>query len=397
MFIKGSASPEKPNAVNKKENKTPSLDQSLLHEVHQDLQNMKPTINPRTTKKKVNQMDQDMSANNDLANFAPIPTFDPNTNFIKQQQMMPNLYNNQYHNSQNSTLRQPFLFSPPPLFNQQFFIIQEPQMMNCPPMPMNSLVKQGDQNALNFNQQYFSNSNPLGTSVTNPLYSYNSLNPASKELFQQFPYVGLNSEEEKTSNSLYKTTDSRSTSWSDGYTKQKNFISASFLHEPLNGNNSAPPITNSFVSRAANKKKFSLPHSIKLPSLSQLRKNEAIKLPQFDLNPNDSIVRQPQALSCSSSNSFSNTSAPQNINKKENEKQINKKKYVRPLKFNCQVCQKRFHRQDALQTHMNMHLGLKPYECHFCGRCFNAKQNMVRHEKTHATARKKEKRIDYQN
>ncbi|OBA24757.1 hypothetical protein HANVADRAFT_17742, partial [Hanseniaspora valbyensis NRRL Y-1626] len=52
-------------------------------------------------------------------------------------------------------------------------------------------------------------------------------------------------------------------------------------------------------------------------------------------------------------------------------------------KFECDICQKKFHRQDALQTHMNMHLNINPYECSVCGKCFNAKQNMVRHERNH--------------
>lgn len=56
---------------------------------------------------------------------------------------------------------------------------------------------------------------------------------------------------------------------------------------------------------------------------------------------------------------------------------------ARPLKFPCTQCEKRFHRQDALQTHMNIHLGLKPYKCDVCEKCFNAKQNMVRHRKRH--------------
>ena len=78
--------------------------------------------------------------------------------------------------------------------------------------------------------------------------------------------------------------------------------------------------------------------------------------------------------------------------KKKNEKTKTKKKYVRPLKFECEICQKKFHRQDALQTHMNMHLNINPYECSVCGKCFNAKQNMVRHERNHGNGGRVDKR-----
>ncbi|OBA26681.1 hypothetical protein HANVADRAFT_24675 [Hanseniaspora valbyensis NRRL Y-1626] len=82
------------------------------------------------------------------------------------------------------------------------------------------------------------------------------------------------------------------------------------------------------------------------------------------------------------------------IDKKKNEKtkKNEKKKYVRPLKFECEICQKKFHRQDALQTHMNMHLNINPYECSVCGKCFNAKQNMVRHERNHGTGGRVDKK-----
>ncbi|OBA24886.1 hypothetical protein HANVADRAFT_15171, partial [Hanseniaspora valbyensis NRRL Y-1626] len=50
----------------------------------------------------------------------------------------------------------------------------------------------------------------------------------------------------------------------------------------------------------------------------------------------------------------------------------------------CAICSKPFNRFDALKTHMNMHLGLKPFNCKVCGKSFNAKQNMLRHERNHS-------------
>lgn len=53
-------------------------------------------------------------------------------------------------------------------------------------------------------------------------------------------------------------------------------------------------------------------------------------------------------------------------------------------RFPCAICSKPFNRFDALKTHMNMHLGLKPFNCKVCGKSFNAKQNMLRHERNHS-------------
>lgn len=53
-------------------------------------------------------------------------------------------------------------------------------------------------------------------------------------------------------------------------------------------------------------------------------------------------------------------------------------------KYPCSICKKPFNRYDALKTHMNMHLGLKPFRCGICAKRFNAKQNMLRHERNHS-------------
>ncbi|KAF8475422.1 hypothetical protein JB92DRAFT_2838218 [Gautieria morchelliformis] len=48
-------------------------------------------------------------------------------------------------------------------------------------------------------------------------------------------------------------------------------------------------------------------------------------------------------------------------------------------------CEKRFERQNALDTHMNIHTDQKPYPCPVanCGKAFNVRSNMRRHLLTH--------------
>ncbi|KAF8580685.1 hypothetical protein K439DRAFT_287976 [Ramaria rubella] len=48
-------------------------------------------------------------------------------------------------------------------------------------------------------------------------------------------------------------------------------------------------------------------------------------------------------------------------------------------------CEKRFERQNALDTHMNIHTEEKPYPCPApcCGKVFNVRSNMRRHLLTH--------------
>lgn len=57
-------------------------------------------------------------------------------------------------------------------------------------------------------------------------------------------------------------------------------------------------------------------------------------------------------------------------------KSNNKKK-----SFSCEICKKEFTRNSSLQTHMNIHLNVKPYVCTICNFRFNANPNLIRHKK----------------
>lgn len=397
MCFDESTTPENLDPVKKKESKTASWVQTVPCEEQKHLHNTSKSINPRPKKQRNVQKNQETVMDSHFNNFAPATAFNSHPNFINHPQVMLNPYNNQYYEHQAPVLRRPYLFSPIPLFQQQNFIVIDHQRLNCPPVQPNVLAEQPGNHVLNNNHKYFSKSNSSGPVATNPHYTCSSFTPASKDLFQQSALDNLASKKEMTFRSVYEAQDSRARSmpWSDPYSSQKNYFSTNLMHNPSTLNNSAPPMGSPYFFKATNTKKLSLPHSIKLPSFSQLRKDETIKLPDLDASPDRSVLRQPPPLNYRSSKSISisNTAPSQNTSTKQNknDKQINKKKYVRPLKFSCKVCQKRFHRQDALQTHMNMHLGLKPYKCSICGRCFNAKQNTVRHEKTHGNVAKKEK------
>ncbi|CAO3586564.1 unnamed protein product [Absidia cylindrospora] len=54
-------------------------------------------------------------------------------------------------------------------------------------------------------------------------------------------------------------------------------------------------------------------------------------------------------------------------------------------RYVCSVCQKRFSRPSALQTHAYIHSGEKPFKCHVrgCGRRFSVVSNLRRHYKVH--------------
>ncbi|GJJ12960.1 hypothetical protein Clacol_007207 [Clathrus columnatus] len=60
---------------------------------------------------------------------------------------------------------------------------------------------------------------------------------------------------------------------------------------------------------------------------------------------------------------------------------LSTKKYA----CNWPGCDKRFERQNALDTHMNIHTDSKPFVCPIsnCGKAFNVRSNMRRHLLTH--------------
>ena len=50
-------------------------------------------------------------------------------------------------------------------------------------------------------------------------------------------------------------------------------------------------------------------------------------------------------------------------------------------RYICQECGKGFDAKQTLDWHMNVHLGLKPYKCEFCGQGFQNPSNMITHKK----------------
>ena len=50
--------------------------------------------------------------------------------------------------------------------------------------------------------------------------------------------------------------------------------------------------------------------------------------------------------------------------------------------FVCQICKKGFVHKLAFSDHMNIHLGLRPYNCEFCNATFNNHSNKRMHERT---------------
>ena len=54
------------------------------------------------------------------------------------------------------------------------------------------------------------------------------------------------------------------------------------------------------------------------------------------------------------------------------------------LKYPCKLCGKNFTSKGGLNTHNNIHLGLKPHKCNICGSTFADPGSMSRHKKIHS-------------
>ncbi|TMW53033.1 hypothetical protein DOY81_001896 [Sarcophaga bullata] len=70
----------------------------------------------------------------------------------------------------------------------------------------------------------------------------------------------------------------------------------------------------------------------------------------------------------------------------DNLKPPEKRTYKPRSKLNCcNYCGKIFRRRYQLDTHINIHTGLKPHQCEICGRQFRAITTLQRHLNTHET------------
>lgn len=47
-------------------------------------------------------------------------------------------------------------------------------------------------------------------------------------------------------------------------------------------------------------------------------------------------------------------------------------------------CDKSFYEARDLRQHMNKHLGVKPFQCQFCGKCYSWKKDWYSHVKSHS-------------
>ncbi|XP_073536890.1 uncharacterized protein [Phyllobates terribilis] len=59
------------------------------------------------------------------------------------------------------------------------------------------------------------------------------------------------------------------------------------------------------------------------------------------------------------------------------------KNHTKEKRFSCAECGKYFNKKSRLVKHQRTHTGEKPYSCSECGKCFADKSNVVRHQRTH--------------
>lgn len=51
--------------------------------------------------------------------------------------------------------------------------------------------------------------------------------------------------------------------------------------------------------------------------------------------------------------------------------------------FECNICEKKFHKFNQLKQHQAIHINARKHKCHICGKGFNRRGNMVIHSQRH--------------
>ena len=64
-------------------------------------------------------------------------------------------------------------------------------------------------------------------------------------------------------------------------------------------------------------------------------------------------------------------------------KKLREKKSCNWVFENGIVCRKKFHKTSNLKVHMDMHRGIKPFQCYVCGQSFRNNTSMKNHKKKH--------------